>query len=409
MTNLKRQIVSAAAAGAMLLNVAGPAFATDGTTIVISGNGAGSSNWTSVEQTSVTAVTQNNSANVTNNVDADAKTGGNDANFNTGGNVEITTGNATTDVDVTNALNSNSAEVDCCAAGNTNVEISGNGAYSENGVELGSANVTSVAQNNDANVNNNIDTDAKTGYNDAGSNTGGDVKITTGNAKASATVATTANVNSAKIGGGLGNSNPSASFVISGNGALSKNYIAAALANVTSLSQENDANINNNVDADASTGGNDADFNTGGEVEITTGNATTDVDVANAVNFNYADVDCGCVLDILAKVAGNGADSENLIELGLENVQEIGQSNEACLYNEVDGEAKTGKNDANSNTGEAESDPSITTGNATSNTDVENSGNVNSVGDLGFDMPEMPEVDFDFNFAFLWAWLGMSV
>lgn len=406
MTNFKKQIVSAAAAGAMLLNVAVPAFAS--TEIVISGNGADSSNWSTVSQSNTNSVTQNNSANVTNNVDADASTGGNDANFNTGGDVNVDTGDATTDVKVANALNSNSADVDCCGAGNTDVEISGNGADSVNGVSVGSSNTTSVSQNNKANVKNNIDTDAKTGYNDANSNTGGDVTVNTGIAKASATVATIANVNSAKVGGGLGLSNPSAKFVISGNGANSNNSIQAGLTNVTAVEQDNSAHVKNNVDADASTGGNDANFNTGGEVTIDTGDATTDVDVANAVNFNHADVDCGCLMDVLAKVAGNGADTKNIITLGLANVQSMAQDNGACLYNDVDGEAKTGDNDANSNTGEADTDPTVNTGNATSNTDVENEGNVNNVGGL-FSMPEMPDVDFDFSFAFLWAWFGMSV
>lgn len=407
MTNFKKQIVSAAAAGALLLNLATPVLAE--TSIVISGNGANSSNGTVVQQTNTTTVTQNNQANVTNNVDADASTGGNDANFNTGGEVNVDTGNATSDVDVTNVLNSNSANVDCCGNGDTDVKIDGNGADSQNSVGLVSSNLTSVTQNNNANVNNDIDSDAKTGYNDANSNTGGDVTINTGNAKASATVSTTANVNSAHVGGGLGSSNPSASFVISGNGAGSNNAIQAALGNLSALTQNNNAHINNNVDADASTGKNDAEFNTGGDVVIDTGNAWADVDVTNAVNFNHADVDCGCLLDVLAKVSGNGAESDNGISLGLNDLQTIAQDNGACLFNDVDGEAKTGKNDANSNTGEADSDPSVNTGDATSNTDVENSGNVNSVGDLGFDMPEMPEVDFDFNFAFLWAWLGMSV
>jgi hypothetical protein len=406
MTNFKKQFVSVIAAGSLLVSVASPVLAE--TTIQVTGNGADSTNWTTVSQSNTTSVSQNNTANVTNNVDADANTGGNDAKFNTGGDVSVDTGDATTDVSVTNALNSNSADVaGCNCAGDTNVTISGNGADSENGVVLGSSNTTSVSQNNDARVRNNIDTDASTGYNDANSNTGGDVSIKTGDAKASATVSTLANVNSAHVGGGLGSSNPSASFVISGNGAGSDNAIVAELLNSTTLSQNNRANISNDVDADAKTGDNDAKFNTGGDVTIDTGDATTDVDVSNAVNFNHADVDCGCLLDVLAKVHGNGADSENLITLGLDNLQAIAQDNEACLFNDVDGDAKTGHNDANSNTGGVDSDPSVHTGDATNNVDVNNSGNVNTVGNFGFDWPEVPGVDFSFNFAALWAFFGM--
>jgi len=414
MTNFKKQIVSAAAAGAMLLNVAMPALAS--TEIVISGNGAGSDNQALVSQNSTTTVTQNNTANVTNNVDADADTGDNDANFNTGGGVVIGTGNATTDISVANALNSNSANVDCCGASDTNVKISGNGAYSNNEVGLTTANTNVVTQNNNATVNNKIDSDADTGDNDAHSNTGGTVLIGTGDATANVSVSTTANVNSAKIGGGLGLSNPSASFVISGNGAGSDNKIAALLANTNVLNQSNVARVTNDVDADADTGDNDANFNTGGDVFIGTGDAKVDVTVDNAVNFNHADVDCGCVWDVLAKIAGNGADPyygdklDNIIGVTLASTQVVGQGNNATLNNDLEYlDADTGDNDVNSNTGEADSDPAIGTGDATSNVAVSNSGNVNTVGDFGFDLPELPNVEFNFSMAFLWAWLGMSM
>lgn len=413
MTNFKKQIVSAAAAGAMLLNVAVPAFAS--TEIVISGNGAGADSWATVNQTSTTTVNQENKANVTNNVDADADTGNNDASFNTGGGVVIGTGNATTDVNVDNNLNRNAASVDCCDAGDTSVNISGNGAYSDNGVTLTTTNTNQVKQKNDAKVDNNINTDAKTGNNDAYSNTGGDVVIVTGNAKANVSVSTTANVNSAMIGGN-GGSNPSASFVISGNGAGADNYITAVLSNLTKLDQDNKAHVKNDVDADADTGDNDASFNTGGDVVIDTGHATVEVDVDNAVNFNHADVDCGCVWDVLAKIAGNGADThygdkaDNIISLTLGSVQDLKQKNDAHLDNDLEYlDADTGNNEVKKNTGEADSDPAVVTGNATSNVGVSNSGNVNTIGDFDFDLPDLPEVDFDFNMAVLWAWLSMSM
>lgn len=413
MTNFKRQIVSAAAAGALFLNLATPALAE--TTIQITGNGAGSDNQALVSQTNTTTVSQSNTANVTNNVDADAKTGNNDANFNTGGQVVIGTGNATTDVNVSNNLNRNAASVDCCDAGDTNVEVSGNGADSNNEVGLTATNTNVVSQGNNAKVRNDIDTDADTGGNDAYSNTGGDVAIVTGHAKAMVDVNTTANVNSAQIGGN-GGSNPSASFVISGNGAGADNKIAALLANTNVLSQSNYADVDNDVDADADSGDNDANFNTGGDVVIDTGNATVDVEVDNAVNFNHADVDCGCVWDVLAKIAGNGADThygdklDNIIGLTLTSSQVVGQGNNADLDNDLEYlDAETGDNEANKNTGEADSDPAVVTGHATSNVAVSNSGNVNTVGDFDFDLPELPEVDFDFNLSVLWAWLGMSM
>jgi hypothetical protein len=416
MTNYKKQIFSVLASGVMLLNVATPALAS--TTIEISGNGAGSENWATVGQSNTTTVSQSNTANVNNTVNADAKTGGNDANFNTGGQVGISTGDAAVKTNIQNNLNSNAASVDCCAAGSTDVKISGNGAYSDNGVVLDASTTTTVNQANTANVNNTVNADAKTGGNTASKNTGGDVLIGTGNAKVESWISTTANVNSATVGGGMpGAGNPSASFVISGNGAGSDNYITAALANLTEVEQENVANINNIVDADATTGENDANFNTGGDVLIGTGHAVVKTDIDNAVNFNHADVDCGCTWDVLAKISGNGADTDhhwwdeadNIITLELANAQAVGQGNVAELNNTVDdSDAKTGYNEALSNTGEVDSDPAIVTGDAYNSNGISNSGNVNVVGDMPFDFPDMPEVEFSFNFAALWAFFGMS-
>src|SRR3972149_2636467 len=377
--NLRQKLVTSVATVAILANSLAPlAFADE---YVISGNGAGSDNWITTNQTSTTSVSQTNVANVTNNVTADAKTGGNDANFNTGGDVTIDTGNATVNTTVSNVLNSNSAEVDCCASGNTSVNISGNGAKSDNGVQLTQNSTTVVGQSNVANVTNNVDADAKTGGNDAGSNTGGDVTIKTGDAKAMTSVSTLANVNSAVVSSN-GGGNPSAEFVISGNGAFSDNYITANLGKLTSVGQSNIANISNNVDADAKTGGNDANFNTGGDVVIDTGKAVVDVNVDNAVNFNHADVDCGCTWDVLAKIVGNGAEGDhhwwwwnkpdNIITLNLGSTQVVGQGNVANLGNYVDGDAKTGYNEAESNTGDPGSDPSILTGDAYATEGVSN-------------------------------------
>lgn len=415
MTNFKKQVFSVLAAGSMVLNTAVPAFAS--TTIEISGNGAGSDNAAAVQTVNTTSVSQSNTANVTNSVNTNADTGDNKANYNTGGNVGIQTGDAKATVNVSNDLNKNMAEIDCCGASDTDVKISGNGAYSNNEVGLVNSNTNAISQSNDADVDNDIDVDAETGNNDAGKNTGGDVVIKTGNAKVNVDVNTMANVNSAKIGGGhSATPTPSASFMIVGNGAGSDNKIAAALINATTIGQDNEADIENDVDVDAETGDNEANFNTGGDVVIMTGDSKAEVDVDNAVNFNFADVDCGCEYDILAKIAGNGAEAhhgdevDNYIGLTLENIQAVGQGNDADLDNDVDvDDAETGDNEAGYNTGDPGSDPAIVTGDANSTTSVSNSGNVNTVGDFSLDLPELPEVDFSFNFAALWAFLGMSI
>jgi hypothetical protein len=415
MTNFKKQVFSVLAAGSLLVSVATPALAD--TTIQISGNGAGSDNYATVSQTNTNTVSQSNTANVTNNVTSNADTGHNDAGFNTGGDVTIHTGEAKTTANVTNTLNSNAAQIaGCNCAGDTNVKVAGNGAYSQNQVTLGVANTNTVAQQNDANVTNNVDNKAKTGDNSANSNTGGDVVIVTGDATANANVKTVANSNSAMIGGGAGAGNASASFVISGNGAGSNNWITASLTNANTIAQQNSAHVNNDVDSSAKTGGNDAGFNTGGDVVIATGDAKSGADVTNMVNFNSASLDCGCVTDVLAKIDGNGAGVEsdaNAIVLGLANLNTVGQDNESCLFNDVEAKAKTGYNDANKNTGSVMmgDDPAIITGDATNETKVNNSGNVNTVGGTPFviPMPGNTNVSVSFDLHALLAFFGMSV
>lgn len=417
MTKLNKQIFSVITAGALLLNTSGMALA--GTTIEISGNGAGSDNYVNVQDTNTTTVTQNNNANVTNTVISNANTGNNDANFNTGGDVNVKTGDATTTTGVTNTLNQNVAEVDCCATGNTDVLVKDNGAFSGNDVDLTKTNTKTVNQDNRADVTNKVTSNATTGGNDAGFNTGGDVVVDTGNAKTTTYVKTEANKNAAVLGGTGAMVTPTASFRIVGNGAGSDNDITAALTNSTTIDQDNRADVTNTINSDANTGDNDAWFNTGGDVVIDTGDATATVGVDNAVNFNYAAADCGCLLagNILAKINGNGGGlffgSDNDIQLTLGNTTLYGQDNRSTLYNDVDEDLETGDNDANFNTGATEgiSDPAVVTGDATSTTYVTNSGNVNAVGEAAPFVWELPNtnVEFSFNFAAFLAYFGLSM
>ncbi|OGH39320.1 MAG: hypothetical protein A3B44_02455 [Candidatus Levybacteria bacterium RIFCSPLOWO2_01_FULL_38_21] len=419
MNNTKRKIAGAIATGALLLNAFAPLAFAD-TTIQISGNGVGSNNYANVTQTSNTSVTQNNTASVNNNVNANADTGDNKANFNTGGNTTINTGNANVTANVSNTLNSNAAEVECCATGNTDVLIEGNGVGSNNTVNLTQNSTTTVKQNNNANVNNNVNANADTGDNSAKWNTGGDVTINTGNATVNASVSTIANSNWAKISPAAGSgSSTDVTLKILGNGAGSNNFIGAKLAKTTSVNQSNSANVNNNVNANADTGDNKAKFNTGGDVIIDTGNAKVNVDVDNMVNFNWADVDCGCAYGLLAKIDGNGVGGPgddpkgdpNTITATLVSMQTVGQGNGASLYNNANGNADTGYNKAKWNTGGVDGgDPSVVTGNAEDNVDVSNSGNVNALGSVPpLTWPDMPPIGMEINWAAFLAFFGMFV
>jgi hypothetical protein len=410
MTQLKRQIIAVLAAGSTALSALAPmATAAE---LTITGNGSSSDNDIKIEQSKDTTVVQSNTAVVTNSVSSSAKTGGNRANDNTGGDVMIKTGDASTETTISNELNTNVAHVDCCEEGDLDVLISGNGSYSENEVEVGdgghhrrSGDEIQIFQDNVAVVTNAVDTDAKTGGNDAKRNTGGDVTVRTGDASATVDVSTTANANVATVGG-EGDENGEVSARIVGNGSNSDNDIDLEFDRDITIVQDNLAEVLKAVYADANTGWNDANYNTGGEVVILTGDADAEVVIDNLVNFNSADIDCGCLLDLEAKIAENGYDSENEIEAKFDGDQEVfqggeeGDGNVALLTNAADADAKTGKNEADYNTGEAGDDPFIWTGDAWSGTEVWNTGNVNVYGGHTWDWPEF---EWDWSFAHMFA------
>ncbi len=318
MTKLQKRLVSAVAAGVLLVQTVAPAFAAADYTIA--GNGAGADNNITSNSNSNTTVQQTNSAYVSNNISVDNSTGGNEAKFNTGGATTVVTGDTSANVQVQNALNKNIAVLNCCnSQGDTSVTISGNGAKPTNKdgntVTLNSNNTTGLFQTNGANVTNNVSVEGKTGKNDANYNTGGTVDVVTGNTSAVVGVTTAANANIAQIGGiGSGAQGSSLTLGILGNGAGSDNNINVNMNRNTAITQGNSAYVTNDVGVEGSTGKNDANFNTGGDVTVVTGNAKAIVGVANELNFNVADVNCGCFgTDTIAKIKDNGANSDNAI------------------------------------------------------------------------------------------------
>lgn len=373
-----------------------PAFAGT-TTLEITGNGADTQNNTNVTSTSNTVVSQTNDANINNSVVSNSSSGGNTADKNTGGSVSVDTGDSKTVVNVQNTANSNVADVKNCNC-NSDVKVleSGNGADSKNNAKLNLTDSTVVAQTNSSDVTNKVNASSDTGSNQASKNTGGDVKVQTGSAVTAVDLKTDANSNWAKVGG----SDPfatsgSVDLRIVGNGADTHNKIDLALDRDILLQQHNNADVNNWVDAKANTGYNKADKNTGGSVSVDTGNATSLVAADNAVNFNWANIDCDCLTDVLAKVAGNGDQAKSDIKAKLVDDKNVFQNNSCdsfgygffwdwnkggCVNNNLKSDADTGNNKDKSNTGNPGVDPSISTGDAWSQTDIKNSGNSNIFG-----------------------------
>jgi hypothetical protein len=406
MTKFQSKFTTAIATGAVLLQALAP-LAAASTTIQISGNGTESNNTASVDMSKSTTVTQTNSLSIDNNVDVDSDTGNNSADDNTGGDVNVETGDAVTGVKISNSGNTNHALVeDCGCESDTDVLISGNGSDSDNNVDLNNARSTELYQTNAAQIRNNVDVDADTGDNSADDNTGGDVSLRTGDASTMVVLKTQANANVASIGGNGGGGSLSA--WITGNGTDSDNDITIDNANDTLLTQANAADVYNRVDVDADTGDNSADDNTGGDVSLETGDADAFVRVDNAVNFNSADLGCGCEMDLLAKISGNGSDSESDIDLTLGGELEAFQNNAADLDNHLKHiDLDTGYNSTDDNTGEVDeaSDPSLETGDAVADVRVNNEGNLNTYG--SGDSPF--EFDFDWNGMMGWFLAHMSL
>lgn len=408
MTNFKKQFVSVIAGSAMLLQVAAPAAFAD-TNLTISGNGTNSDSDVHVSNTSTNTILQSNTANVVNTVNANVDTGNNSANKNTNGDVKVISGDATVNSTVKNTLNSNVAQAGCnCGQGDTTVKVDGNGSNSDNTVKLNNNSTNQITQDNNANVVNNVDAKANTGKNEANKNTGGDVTVISGDAHVTSNVTTNANANVAQLGGNGGHGSD-VSAIISGNGTDSDNDIKLTFKDKNNIWQANSANVVNDVDASAKTGSNDANKNTGGDTTVWSGDAGVMAGITNNVNFNSAALDCGCAEnDVTAKVTGNGYNSDNYLSAKFDSDNGVYQGgekygNDANLINDIKPTAKTGKNDANDNTGPAGTDPvKVYSGDASAIQSITNSGNSNSFGTpvempTGFDFGGL---HFNFNFSF---------
>lgn len=147
----------------------------------ISGNGADSENNITTNNDSSTSVTVTQNATVTNNILGSANTGDNSADDNSGGNVSIDTGDINAKVEVSNKTNMALVTAPSGQGGDIKVKISSNGSGSVNNIVLTFNNNTEVVIENNSTLANILNWYANTGGNSANGNTGGNVKIKTGN------------------------------------------------------------------------------------------------------------------------------------------------------------------------------------------------------------------------------------
>lgn len=258
--------------------------------LTITGNGDGSSNDVSVSQSHEANVTQDNTAQVSNDVAVSANTGDNSANANTSTDTAITTGDVTVQTSIATDLNASVADVNnCCDSSGYTAEISGNGSDSNNSLNHSINTSTNVGVNQQATITNIVTGTAITGNNSANDNNG-NVSIVTGDITVDEKLKTNANFSMASIqSGGLGNY----LLKIAGNGSGSVNTITLREDNESIVKISHVADIFNRNVWNLITGNNDANGNNG-NVDIKTGDIKVTIDIDNTTNISAVKIECEC-------------------------------------------------------------------------------------------------------------------
>jgi len=272
-----------------------------------------------------------------------ANSGNNDSSLNTGGNTTINRGDANVDANMLIFGNNNMDGKVTLGVGNSYGNLNGeiilpdvsngpttgtssdatntvNGASSTNNASNSSDANSNTAQNNGADITNDLVLNGTTGDNQTNGDTDGSSTVNTG---ATNVDSNTLNIANSNIDGGnwwlvivnvagqwIGElvgapgsnmeGSPGTTFTVgadgqvtasngvtnAGNGANSTNNASNTSSNNNTTTQNNDARIHNTLNWSANTGSNTTKYNTGGDSTINTGNANIIADLVNFVNNN---------------------------------------------------------------------------------------------------------------------------
>ena len=247
------------------------------------------------------------------------------------------------------------------------ITITNNGSSSTSDVTLSQNTQTTVQQQNTSTVTNDVKTDANTGNNTASQNTGGSTSIDTGSSTTNVSVSNEGNTSGVSANNcGCQNPTPS-SITITGNGDNSQNTASVNTTTTMTVGVNNTATVTNHIVGTGDTGHNSASGNNG-SVSITTGDITAGQQVVNKVNSVSVAITQGFADPISVKIAGNGANSRNYVELNNSQNNTTDISNKAQILNEISWALNTGGNSANSNNGNVD----IKTGNIVFNSSILN-------------------------------------
>lgn len=234
------------------------------------------------------------------------------------------------------------------ASAEVTVEIDGNGTSSQNTANVNVTQTTTITSTNEANIQNDVNSQANTGDNSASNNTSGNTAIQTGNTSQNVTISNQANSSTVNTSG-CGCAGQDVNIQVSGNGSNSENTINSDVKNETTINATNNANITNNVYVGANTGNNSAQ-NNNGDVKISTGDIVIRGSIENRGNKIEIIIDPqnGTITIINSS---NGANSVNTIDISVLNSLNITKIDEATINNLVGILANTGGNTANGNNG----------------------------------------------------------
>ncbi len=162
-------------------------------------------------------------------------------------------------------------------------------------------------------------------------------------------------------------------ITVEGNGAGSTQEVNIQNEQTTVVEQSNSGTIENNIDINASSGGNEANENTGENTDITTGDVNVVEEINNSVNSSFVNHKCCDGGEDKVIVSGNGAGSTNTVVSHTSSGAQVTIRQEANINNNSHITADSGNNKANKNNGNI----SINTGKILVNSKTVNK-NINS-------------------------------
>jgi hypothetical protein len=169
------------------------------TDVDVSENGSNSQNQVNLSQTTSTTTTVDQNIKIQNNIQGYANTGENTANDNTNGDINIHTGNILASSQVINGPVNTAVVSSTTGGGDVGVDVSENGANSQNILNSYLDNLTNSYISSSADIDNFILWDLNTGGNEASYNTGGDILINTGDIDLSVFIENLANLSFTRI------------------------------------------------------------------------------------------------------------------------------------------------------------------------------------------------------------------